>query len=96
MAQEKTLAIAGGPRAVPEGAIKPWPPIDDVDRRMVLSSLEGDKHAWGPNCEAFQEEFAAWNGNKYAITTSSGTAAAMALSVLPDALRVATPFASGA
>ena len=42
---------------------------------MVLNSLMGDKHAFGPNCVAFQEEFAAWNGNKYAITTNSGTAA---------------------
>ena len=44
-------------------------------QKMVLNSLMGDKHAFGPNCVAFQEEFAAWNGNKYAITTNSGTAA---------------------
>jgi len=69
------LAINGGPRAVPEGAIKPWPPIKEVDRRMVLASLEGHSHAFGPNCKALQEEFAAWNGNRYAITTNSGTAA---------------------
>jgi dTDP-4-amino-4,6-dideoxygalactose transaminase len=42
---------------------------------MVLASLNGESHAFGPNCEAFQNEFAAWNGNKYAITTNSGTAA---------------------
>ena len=69
------LAIRGGPRAVPEGAIAKWPPVDDLDRKMVISSLEGDNHAFGPNCEAFQEEFAKWNGNKYALTTNSGTAA---------------------
>jgi dTDP-4-amino-4,6-dideoxygalactose transaminase len=42
---------------------------------MVLASLQGANHAFGPNCEAFQREFAAWNGNRYAITTNSGTAA---------------------
>ncbi len=42
---------------------------------MVMASLEGGSHAFGPNCVAFQQEFAAWNGNRYAITTNSGTAA---------------------
>ena len=69
------LAINGGKRAVPQGAIRKWPPVDEVDRRMVLASLEGDDHAFGPNCQVFQEEFAAWNGNRHAVTTNSGTAA---------------------
>jgi len=42
---------------------------------MVLASLNGHKHAFGPNCTEFEKEFAAWNGNKYAICTNSGTAA---------------------
>jgi dTDP-4-amino-4,6-dideoxygalactose transaminase len=42
---------------------------------MVLDSLTGGKHTFGPNCVAFQQEFAEWNGNRYAITTNSGTAA---------------------
>jgi perosamine synthetase len=69
------LAILGGRRAVPEGTVKKWPPIEEVDRRMVLASLAGENHSFGPNCEAFQEEFAAWNGNRFAVTTNSGTAA---------------------
>ncbi len=69
------LAINGGPRTIPEGAIKPWPPIDDTDRELVMASINGVNHAFGPNCTALQEEFAAWNGNKFAITTNSGTAA---------------------
>ena len=69
------LAIHGGPKAVPDGAMKPWPPIEDIDREMVLASLAGENHAFGPNCEAFQNEFAAWNGNRFGITTNSGTAA---------------------
>jgi len=69
------LAILGGEQTVPDGMIKKWPPVDDVDRRMVLDSLNGQNHAFGPNCKAFQDEFAAWNGNRHAIFTNSGTAA---------------------
>jgi hypothetical protein len=46
------LAIKGGPPAIPPGTVKPWPPIDDVDRRMVMASLEGANHSFGPNCAA--------------------------------------------
>ena len=69
------LAILAGAIAVPEGTIRPWPPVDEIDRERVLASLEGTNHSFGPNCQAFQEEFAAWNGNRFAITTNSGTAA---------------------
>lgn len=69
------LAIKGGTPVLPPGTIRPWPPIDESDRQMVLASLEGTNHAYGPNCLAFQEEFAAWNGNRFALTTNSGTAA---------------------
>jgi dTDP-4-amino-4,6-dideoxygalactose transaminase len=70
-----TLAIRGGKKAVPDGAIKDWPPITDVDRRYVLASLEQSNHAYGPNCLEFEKELAAWNGNRFAVTTNSGTAA---------------------
>ena len=69
------LAVNGGEPVVKPGTIKPWPPTDDTDRRMVMASLEGTQHTFGPNCEKLQDEFAAWNGNKYAVTTNSGTAA---------------------
>ena len=69
------LAINGGRKAVPDGTVKNWPPIDNVDRKRVLASLEGGNHAFGDNCAAFQNEFAAWNGNKFAVATNSGTAA---------------------
>ena len=72
---KEKLAILGGAPVIAPGEMKLWPPIDDTDRKMVLDSLEGTNHAFGPNCQAFQEEFAAWNGNRYAITTNSGTAA---------------------
>lgn len=69
------LAIHGGDKAVPDGLIKPWPPIDDLDRRYVLASLEGGSHTFGPNCVELEREFASWNGNQFAVTTNSGTAA---------------------
>jgi len=69
------LAIKGGPRTVPEGTIKNWPPIDDVDRKMVMAALESPKLTYAQNCRNLEEEFAAWNGNRFSITTNSGTAA---------------------
>ena len=69
------LAIKGGTKAIPDGTIKDWPEITDVDRQYVMASLEQPNHAFGPNCVAFEKEFAAWNGNKFAVTTNSGTAA---------------------
>lgn len=71
----QTLAIHGGERAVPEGMMKPWPPIDDVDRRMVLDSLEGNKPTYGPNYKALDREFAQWAGFEHGVFCNSGTAA---------------------
>jgi dTDP-4-amino-4,6-dideoxygalactose transaminase len=72
---ESRLAVKDGKKVIQDGFIKNWPPIDDVDRKYVMASLEGKNHAFGPNCAEFEKEFAQWNGNKYAITTNSGTAA---------------------
>jgi len=69
------LAIHGGDRAVPEGVMKKWPPIEDIDRKMVLASLEGGEHTYGPNCKALEKEFAEWAGLKYCVACNSGTAA---------------------
>lgn len=56
------LAIRGGPRAVPEGLQRPWPPITDDDRRLVLEALEGDCHTYGEQCRTLEREFAEWLG----------------------------------
>jgi dTDP-4-amino-4,6-dideoxygalactose transaminase len=69
------LAILGGKKTISENMIKNWPPVDDTDRQMVMDSLNGGIHAFGPNCSAFQKEFAKWNGNQFSIFTNSGTAA---------------------
>jgi perosamine synthetase len=75
MSRASTLALLGGEPAVPPGMVKPWPPVDDLDEKYVLESLRGANHAFGPNCAALEREFAAWNGNRFAVTTNSGTAA---------------------
>jgi len=72
---KEKLAIHGGKRAVPEGMMKKWPPIDDVDRKMVLASLEAGQHTVGENYTALEKEFAAWLGVKHAVFCNSGTAA---------------------
>ena len=69
------LAINGGNRTIPEGAIKSSPPTAKLDEEYVLKSLRGPSHAWGPNCDEFQKEWCAWNGNKHCIALTSGTAA---------------------
>jgi dTDP-4-amino-4,6-dideoxygalactose transaminase len=69
------LAILGGERTVPEGVVKKWPPIDDMDRRMVLESLEGGQPTYGPNYKALDGEFAEWAGIAHAVFCNSGTAA---------------------
>lgn len=70
------LAINGGKKTVADGIVKPWPPIDQTDEAMVMKALR-DRHwqAFGGNCSALEQEFAHWNGNRYCITTNSGTAA---------------------
>jgi len=42
---------------------------------MIISALRSGHHFFGPECIALQDEFASWNGNRYCITTNSGTAA---------------------
>ncbi len=72
---KKKLAVRGGEKLIADGQIKRWPPIDNIDRRYVMASLESTTHAFGPNCVKFENEFAKWNGNKFAVATNSGTAA---------------------
>jgi len=69
------LAVHGGTPAIPPGAMKQWPPIDETDRRMVLASLEQSDHTYGPNCKALEAEFAQSCGLKHVLTCNSGTAA---------------------
>jgi len=72
---DSIFALFGGTKVVPDGMIKPWPPIDKSDDELVLSALHAAQQARGPHNIKFEQEFAAWNGNKHAIFTNSGTSA---------------------
>ncbi len=69
------LAVYGGPKTIQPGEVKPWPPIDKSDEEMVLDALYSPVQTRGKHSIEFEKEFAAWNGNQYAVFTNSGTAA---------------------
>ncbi|OGV71756.1 MAG: hypothetical protein A3K19_25390 [Lentisphaerae bacterium RIFOXYB12_FULL_65_16] len=73
----KKLAVFGGPRTVPEGMVKSWPPLSKDDRKAVMSVFDSNiLHGTGaPNAVALQKEFAAYIGCKYCLVTNSGTSA---------------------
>jgi dTDP-4-amino-4,6-dideoxygalactose transaminase len=73
----KKLAIDGGERTVPEGALKPWPPIDERDREAVLRVFDNQVvcGGGGPETVALQKEWAEYIGRKHCLATNSGTAA---------------------
>ena len=69
------LAIHGGPKHVPDGALEPWPPIPPEDEALVLEPLRTARLTWGPHCDGLQSEWKAWNGNRFCWTSNSGTSA---------------------
>jgi perosamine synthetase len=71
------LAIDGGKRTVPQGAIKPWPPIGQMDRDAVLRVFDNQMlcGAGAPETVALQKEWAEYVGRKHCLATNSGTAA---------------------
>ena len=75
MAEE--LAIKGGPRTVPEGMVRSWPPITQEDKDAVLAVFDsGHLHGTSaPQALALQKEWAEYCGCKYALVTNSGTSA---------------------
>ncbi len=75
MKNENGLAIYGGVPALRANEVKPWPPIDEIDEKLVMEALHQKVQTRGPQNLAFEKEFAEWNGNQYALFTNSGTAA---------------------
>ncbi len=71
------LAIQGGPRAVPEGSVKTWPPLTQQDRDAVMEVFDSNVlHGTNaPQCTKLQEEWSEYCGVKYCIATNSGTSA---------------------
>ena len=53
-----TLAIYGGTPAVDVSKVINWPPIDEIDEKMVLDALHQPNQARGVHNLAFEKEFA--------------------------------------
>ena len=70
------LAIKGGPKAV-RNSLTGWPNFDDKAIKAVEDVLRSGKvNYWtGPKGMQFEEQFAEWQGSKYAISVATGTAA---------------------
>jgi dTDP-4-amino-4,6-dideoxygalactose transaminase len=80
----KALAINGGSKAV-TNQMQGWPCLDENSIKAVEQVLRSGKvNYWtGPKGMEFEKKFAAWQGSKFAINVSSGTAALhVALSAL--------------
>jgi len=79
------LAIDGGTPVLDPKEIKPWPILDERDRKAVLGVFNNG-YLCGPEAPevvALEEEWRDYMGRKYCLTTNSGTAALhMALAAL--------------
>ena len=78
------LAIAGGTPAVRD-KLPPWPAFDEKAIQAVEAVLRSGKvNYWtGRTGMEFEKKFAAWQGSKFAISTTNGTSALhVALTVL--------------
>ncbi len=51
------------------------PPVDDEIKAAVLVAIDSRQYILGPECKAFEQEFARYLGCKHAVLTSSATAA---------------------
>ena len=51
------------------------PPVDDEIKAAVLAAMDSRQWILGPECRAFEREFADYIGVKHGILTSNGTAA---------------------
>jgi dTDP-4-amino-4,6-dideoxygalactose transaminase len=59
------------------------PPIDDEIKQAVLAAIDSRQYILGPQCREFETELARYTGTRYAVLTSSATAALwMALKAL--------------
>jgi dTDP-4-amino-4,6-dideoxygalactose transaminase len=51
------------------------PPVDDEIKAAVLAAVDSRQYILGPECKAFEQEFARYLGSKHAVLTSNATAA---------------------
>jgi len=77
MATGAQLALLGGPKAVQSdpGDLFTWPIITEEDERAVLDVLHRRAMSGFDVTRELEKEFAAWQGTRYALGFSSGTAA---------------------
>jgi dTDP-4-amino-4,6-dideoxygalactose transaminase len=73
---KQNLAIYGGPKTIDKNF--PWPVFDETEINSVVDIVRSGK--WGnPDCgdlvKAFEDEFAAFCGTKYALTCVNGSVA---------------------
>lgn len=75
-AQTETLALLGGPKAVTldPADIFTWPIVTAEDEAAVLGVLRRGAMSDLDVTMAFEEEFAAWQGRRYALGFNTGTA----------------------
>lgn len=73
-----TLAVNGGPPAVPDSVtFHTWPPpLDAGGEDLVLEAIRQNNHSGGgPHVRLLEKEFGEWNGNRHVIATCYGGAA---------------------
>jgi dTDP-4-amino-4,6-dideoxygalactose transaminase len=71
------LSLDGGPRAVPEGAVKTWPPVSQADRERVLQVFDNNQFHTNaaPFAQELQRRWAEYCGVRYCMATNGGTGA---------------------
>ena len=80
MAEQSSLAILGGPKAVTSepGDLFTWPIITKEHEDAVLDVLRRGAMSGLDVTQQFEQEFAEWQGSKYALGFSTGTGALQA------------------
>ena len=72
----KKLALLGGEALIKEHApeqLFKWPILTDEDRAAAMDVIENNKFSGIDITLKFQEEFAAWQGRRYALAFTNGT-----------------------
>ncbi|MBE6696589.1 MAG: aminotransferase class I/II-fold pyridoxal phosphate-dependent enzyme [Ruminococcaceae bacterium] len=71
------LALFGGERTVKDAPMElfSWPIITEEDEAAALDVIRNNKFSGYDITQKFEEEFAAWQGRKYAVAYCNGTAA---------------------
>lgn len=68
------LAINGGPKAC-DYSYPSWPMWDEAERRALNGVLESGKWWFGEKVHAFERDFAAFQGARFGVACTNGTAA---------------------